>query len=134
MEHRPVQLILRFRADDFASWKAALDEHEDVRVRHGALGHQISRSIEDPHEFLAVVPFTSHGGAIGYYQDADRFALKRAILGSAALREHGWEESIHELIDAGGYGHPTEEFGRAWSPVYHHLESQTGGSACNTSP
>jgi hypothetical protein len=70
------------------------------------------------------VPFASLGGAIGYSQDPDRFALKRAVFGKYALRDHGWEESIHELVDAGGYGYASEEFGRAWSPVYHHLQPE----------
>ena len=130
MSQSPIQLVLRFRSAEFAQWKAVFDEYEEVRVRHGALGHQISRSLDDPDEFLAVVPFTSHGGAIGYAQDPDRNPLKRAVMGHAAMRIHGWEESIHELVDAGGYGFPVHEFGRAWSPVSFqqpHVES-SGGS------
>jgi hypothetical protein len=117
MPTAPIQLVLRFRSVEFAQWKAEFDKYEEVRVRHGALGHQISRSLDDPDEFLAVVPFTSHGGAIGYSQDPDRNPLKRVVMGNAAMRTHGWEESIHELVDAGGYGFPVHEFGRAWSPV-----------------
>jgi hypothetical protein len=127
MPHSPIQLVLRFRSADFTEWKATLDEYEEVRVRHGALGHQISRSIDDPHAFVAVVPFASLGGAIGYCQDPDRHALKRAVFGGAAMRTHGWDESIHELIDAGGYGYTAEEFGRAWSPVFHHADAGGGG-------
>jgi hypothetical protein len=117
MSRRPVQLVLRFRSVDFEEWKALFDEYEEVRVRHGALGHQISRSINDPNEFLAVLPFTSHGGAIGYSEDPRRYPLERAVMG-AAMKHHGWEESIHELVDAGGYGFPAQDFGRAWAPVY----------------
>src|SRR5215831_19126315 len=90
VSHPPIQLILRFRTVDFTDWKAAFDDHEGARVRHGALGHQISRSVNDPHEFLAVVPFTSRGGAIGYAHDPDRDALKLAIFGKAAVRNHEW--------------------------------------------
>jgi hypothetical protein len=128
MSHSPIQLVVRFRSTDFETWRAALDANEQVRVRHGALGHQISRSIDDPQEFLAVVPFTSLGGAIGYSQDPDRFLLKRAVFGTSGLRSHAWEESIHELIDAGGYGYAAEEFGRAWSPVYHRLDEGAAGN------
>src|SRR4051794_13168321 len=104
VSHSPIQLVLRFSSVEFTQWKAAFDQYEEVRVRHGALGHQISRSINDPHEFLAVVPFTSHGGALGYSEDPDRYALQLAVMGSAATRNHRWEESIHELVDADGYG------------------------------
>jgi len=127
MSQCPIQLVIRFHSSDFTQWKAALDECEEIRVRHGALGHQISRSIDDPNEFLAIVPFTSHGGATGYFQDPDRHALKRAVFGKSGLRDHSWEESIHELVDAGGYGYAAEEFGRAWSPVYHHLVVEPSG-------
>src|SRR5262249_27333924 len=122
MSYGPIQIVLRFRSGEFSDWKRLLDEQEEIRTRHGALGHQISRSIDDPHDFLAVVPFASLGGAIGYCQDPDRFALKRAVFGKYALRSHEWDESIHELVDAGGYGYVSEEFGRAWSPVHHHLQ------------
>ena len=127
MSHCPIQLVLRFRGADFEDWKATLDANEELRVRHGALGHQISRSIDDPHQFLAMIPFASLGGAIGYCHDPDRFALKRAVFGQPAMRHHAWEESIHELIDAGGYGYAAEEFGRAWSPVYHRLDTEPDG-------
>lgn len=126
MSHCPIQLVLRFRSVEFSEWKAVFDEYEEVRVRHGALGHEISRSMKDPSEFLAVVPFTSHGGAIGYSQDPDRYALKRAVMGRAAMRNTSWYESAHELIDAGGYGSPVYDFGRAWSPVYHRSQAQVG--------
>jgi hypothetical protein len=123
MSQRPIQMMLRFRSADFHDWKAAFDEYEHVRARHGALGHQLSRSINDPQEFLAVIPFTSHGGAVGYAHDPDRHPLKREVFGSSAMRIHSWEESIHELIDAGGYGYTVQDFGRAWSPVYQRLEA-----------
>jgi hypothetical protein len=117
MSRYPIQLVLRFHSPDFARWKEMFDQYEEIRVRHGALGHQISRSIDDPQEFLAVVPFTSNGGAAGYSQDPDRHALKRSVFGDPAMRTHGWYESIHELVDAGGYGYAVQDFGRAWSPV-----------------
>jgi len=134
MSHSPIQVVLRFRSSDFTDWKAVLDEQEEIRVRHGALGHQISRSIDDPHEYLVVLPFASKGGAIGYCHDPDRFPLKRSVFGKAAMRDHDWEESIHELIDAGGYGDGSGDFGRAWAPVHHHLDTgPTGGEQRSSS-
>jgi hypothetical protein len=121
MPYRPIQLVLRFRSTDFAQWKQIFDEYEEVRVRHGALGHEISRSVADPHEFLALVPFASQGGAVGYSSDPERHALMRAIFGRPALRSHSWDETIHELVDASAYGYIAPELGRAWSPVSHHV-------------
>lgn len=111
MSDSRIQLVLSFRSVDFEEWRRAFDSHREVRVRHGALGHQISRSVVDPHRFLVVVPFASHGGAVGYSRDPNRRGLQRAVFGASAMRNHGWEESIHELIDADAYGYAAKDFG-----------------------
>ena len=61
-----VEFVIRFRGGSFESWKAAFEKHEPARIRHGAVGHWIARSIDDHNEFIAVVEFTSVGGARGY--------------------------------------------------------------------
>jgi hypothetical protein len=90
--------VIRFRGGNFENWKAAFDKHEPDRLRHGAVGHRIARSIDDPHEFIAVVEFTSVGGARGYAADADRLEVQEAVMIEGGPHRKTWEEGINETV------------------------------------
>ncbi len=98
-----VEFVIRFRGGEFDSWKAAFDEQESVRVRHGAIGHRISRSVDAPHEFLGVVEFASVGGAKGYAEDVQRLHLARALGIEGGPHRRSWEEAIYESVDVAKY-------------------------------
>jgi len=96
---RHAEFVIRFRGGSFESWKAAFEKHEPARIRHGAVGHWIARSIDDPNEFIAVVEFTSVGGARGYAGDVDRLDVEDALLIEGGPHQKTWEEGIHETVD-----------------------------------
>ena len=98
-----VQFVIRFRGGDFESWKEAFDEYEPVRVKHGAVGHWIARSLDDPNEFIGVVEFASRGGARAYASDADRMDVQRALMIEGGPHQKTWDEGIHETVDAVRY-------------------------------
>jgi hypothetical protein len=97
------QFVIRFRGADFDTWKAAFDAHQLARVRHGAVGHWIARSIRDSNEFIAVVEFTSPGGATGYAIDDDRLNLERGVMIDGGPHHRTWEEGIYETVDTETY-------------------------------
>jgi hypothetical protein len=99
-----IQFVIRFRGGDFESWKAAFDQHEPQRVKHGAVGHWIARSIDDPNQFIGVVEFTSRGGARAYAEDPDRMDVQRALMIEGGPHNKTWDESIHETVAAVTYG------------------------------
>lgn len=98
-----VELVMRFRGMDYERWQQPFAAHEPVRVRHGAVGHRISRSVTDPHEFLAIVEFTSRGGANGYLEDPERLPLQEATMGPGASHNASWIEELHEVVSAETY-------------------------------
>jgi hypothetical protein len=94
-----IEFVIRFRGGNFENWKAAFDKGEPDRLRHGAIGHWIARSIDDPHEFIAVVAFTSVGGARGYAADVARLDVQEALLIDGGPHRKTWEEGINETVD-----------------------------------
>ena len=98
-----VQFVIRFRGGDFERWKQAFDAHEPVRVKHGAVGHWIARSIDDANEFIGVVEFTSRGGARAYAADAARMDVQRALMIEGGPHQKTWDEGIHETVDVVRY-------------------------------
>ena len=93
-----VEFVIRFRGGNFESWKAAFDKHEPQRIRHGAVGHWLARSIDDPNEFIGVVEFTSIGGARAYAADADRLDVQQALMLEGGPHHKTWEEGISETV------------------------------------
>src|SRR5690242_7135075 len=47
-----VEVVTRFRGRDYEEWRAMVEAHEPARVRHGAVGHWIGRSIGDPQKYI----------------------------------------------------------------------------------
>lgn len=95
----PIKFVIRFRGGNFENWKTEFEKTEPDRVRHGAVGHWIARSIDDPHEFIAVVEFTSVGGAKGYAGDVARLDVQEALMVDGGAHRKTWEEGINETVD-----------------------------------
>jgi hypothetical protein len=93
-----IQFVVRFRGADYDSWKAVFDAHEPQRVKHGAVGHWLARSIDDPNQFIGVVEFTSRGGARAYAEDPDRMDLQRALMPEGGPHQKSWTEEILEVV------------------------------------
>jgi hypothetical protein len=101
---RRFEFVARFEATDFEAWKDAFERHRDVRVRHGATGHRISRLVDDPHRFEVVIEFTSLGGARGYAQDPSRMELHREVgVEGGPHHRQGFDEEIREAVDVTSY-------------------------------
>jgi hypothetical protein len=98
-----IQFVIRFRGGDFERWKAAFDAHEPQRIKHGAVGHWVARSLDDPREFIGVVEFTSRGGAHGYAEDPDRMDVQRALMVEGGPHHKTWDEGISEVVDRAEY-------------------------------
>jgi uncharacterized protein (DUF1330 family) len=55
---------------DFASWKPVFEEQGGlVRIRHGATGHRLYQSLDDPNEVVVSVEFPSEERARGFLAD-----------------------------------------------------------------
>jgi hypothetical protein len=80
-------ILVQHQVRDFASWKPVFKEQGGlVRTRHGATGHRLYRSLDDPNDVVVAVEFP-----------ADELA--RSFLADPALKE--------EMEQAGVQGQPT---------------------------
>jgi heme-degrading monooxygenase HmoA len=83
-------ILVQHRVRDFASWKPVFEEQGGlVRSRHGATGHSLYRSLDDPNEVVVSVEFPSEERA-------------RSFAADPALKE--------EMEQAGVQGQPTVVF------------------------
>jgi quinol monooxygenase YgiN len=71
-----VVIIVQHTVRDFDAWKLVFDEHADVRRKHGATGHEIFRSTDDPNRITIVNRFASKEGAEAFGGDP---SLKEAM-------------------------------------------------------
>ena len=69
-------LIVQHRVSDYEAWKTVFDEHEEVRRRHGATGHELYRGLDDPNEITVVNHFPSRAAAEAFAVDP---SLKEAM-------------------------------------------------------
>ena len=69
-------VIVQHRVSDFDAWKAVFNEHEDVRRRHGATGHELYRGLDDPNEVTVVNHFPSREAGEAFAADP---SLKEAM-------------------------------------------------------
>jgi heme-degrading monooxygenase HmoA len=69
-------IIVQHTVSDFDAWKKVFDEHEAVRRRHGATGHQLYRSVDDPNEVTVVNQFPTREQAEAFATDP---SLKEAM-------------------------------------------------------
>ncbi len=61
--------IVQHHVRDYDAWYAVFIEHGDVRRRHGATGHSVSRSVADPNSIVIVSDFATVEGAQAFIQD-----------------------------------------------------------------
>jgi heme-degrading monooxygenase HmoA len=69
-------LIVQHTVKDYDTWRRVFDEHETVRTRHGATGHELYRSLNDPNEVTIVNRFPSREQADAFASDP---SLKEAM-------------------------------------------------------
>ena len=69
-------LVVQHRVRDYDTWKPVFDEHENVRTRHGATGHELYRGLDDPNEITIVNHFPSREQAEAFASDP---SLKEAM-------------------------------------------------------
>jgi heme-degrading monooxygenase HmoA len=62
-------IIVQHKVRDYETWKPVFDEHEATRRRHGATGHELYRSLEDPNETTVVTHFPSREQAEAFAAD-----------------------------------------------------------------
>ena len=64
---------------DYAHWRPFFDEHQKVREKHGAIGHRLYRSAEDPNDLVVVNEFATIEGARAFAADPSlREAMAKA--------------------------------------------------------
>lgn len=63
------KVIVQHHVFDYDRWYPVFTEHEDVRRRHGAMGHSIHREVTDPNSILIVNDFATLEGAQAFAQD-----------------------------------------------------------------
>ncbi len=80
-------ILVQHRVRDFASWKPVFEQQGGlVRIKHGAAGHSLYRSVDDPNDVVVSVEFPAEERA-------------RSFLADPALKE--------EMEQAGVQGQPT---------------------------
>jgi quinol monooxygenase YgiN len=74
-----VQVVVSHHVHDFDKWFQVFDEHGDVRREHGATGHRLYRSLDDPGRVVIVNDFADEAGARAFLTDPSlRDAMERA--------------------------------------------------------
>ena len=61
-------VVVRHKVQDYAKWKAAFDQHEEIRRKAGSLGAIILRNEDDPQELVILME-------VNNLQDARRFIM-----------------------------------------------------------
>lgn len=59
-------VAVRHSVADYETWKAAFDEHDQVRRSHGATGHRVLR---DGNDLLVLLEFPSDSAAAAFQAD-----------------------------------------------------------------
>lgn len=77
-------LVVQHKVRDYDTWKAVFDEHETVRTRHGATGHELYRGLDDPNEITIVNHFPSREQAEAFAADP---SLKEAMERGGVITE-----------------------------------------------
>ena len=63
------KIVMQSHVADFDAWLAMFNENESFRSGHGATGHTINRSVDDPNLLILAVNFTSPEDAKGFLAD-----------------------------------------------------------------
>ena len=72
-------LSLKHTVADFNAWKVVFDEHAAIRKEHGATGHRLAQSLDDPNAVTVLTMFPDRAAAEGFLADDSlREAMSRA--------------------------------------------------------
>lgn len=63
------KVIVQHHVVDYDRWLPVFTDHEAVRRQHGATGHSVGRSVDDPNTLVIVNDFASLEGALAFTQD-----------------------------------------------------------------
>jgi len=77
-------VMVQHKVRDYDAWKSVFDEHQAVRTRHGATGHELYRSLEDPNEVTVINQFPSREQAEAFAADP---SLKEAMERGGVISE-----------------------------------------------
>jgi hypothetical protein len=71
-------LSVKHTVADVDAWKLVFDEHAAARKEHGATGHRLAQSLDDPDALTVLVMFPERAAAEGFLADASlREAMAR---------------------------------------------------------
>jgi quinol monooxygenase YgiN len=79
-----VIIIVQHKVRDYEQWKLVFDEHEAIRRRHGATGHLLYQSADDPNDLTIVNQFPSRERAEAFAADP---SLKEAMERGGVISE-----------------------------------------------
>jgi len=77
-------LSVKHTVADFDAWKPVFDEHAATRKEHGATGHRLAQSLDDPNALTVLVMFPDRAAAEGFLADA---SLRKAMSSGGATSE-----------------------------------------------
>jgi hypothetical protein len=77
-------LSVKHTVTDFDAWKLVFDEHAANRKEHGATGHRLAQSLDDPNALTVLVMFPDRAGAEGFLADA---SLREAMSSAGVTSE-----------------------------------------------
>jgi hypothetical protein len=63
------KVIVQHHVADYGQWFTVFTEHGEVRRKHGATGHTVTRSIADPNSVVIVNDFATLDGAKAFAAD-----------------------------------------------------------------
>jgi hypothetical protein len=63
-------LSVKHTVADFDAWKLGFDEHAANRKEHGATGHRLAQSLDDPNALTVLMTFPDRAAAEGFLADA----------------------------------------------------------------
>jgi len=84
-------LSVKHTVADFDAWKVVFDEHAANRKEHGATGHRLARSLDDPNSLTVLTMFRDRAAAEGFLADPSL----REVMSSAGVTS----EPTIELVE-----------------------------------
>ena len=77
-------LSVKHTVADFEVWKLGFDEHAAIRKEHGATGHRLAQSLDDPNALTVLMTFPDRAAAEGFLADA---SLRGAMFSAGVTSE-----------------------------------------------
>lgn len=93
----PFALIAKFRVQDFDSWHAGFDSHEDMRKSASIVGHHINRAEEDPDLVMIYLAFTDMDRAKAF-TTSDELKMVMKEVGVISPAEFQWMRPVREAV------------------------------------